>query len=106
VKLRDFSLRQVAVGVSVLGFLNWAGLQFAILPGMLEDQRKRLYSGWVSTPYPYAISFAFIVFAIWFVFYYQGRFVTHGRRIAVFGMALGALCGMVLILVICAAWHI
>ncbi len=105
-KIEDLSLRQVAAGVSVLGFLNWAVLQFLILPTMPEEQRKRLYAGWLSTPYPYAISLAFMLFAVWFVFSYRGRFSTRGRQIAVFAMAMGALCGIVMILAIRTVWHI
>jgi hypothetical protein len=106
VKLEDFSLSQIAVGVLVLGLLNWAALQFVALPDMPEEQRKRLYSGWASTPYPYAIGLAFIAFAVWFVFYYQGRFATPRRRIAVFTIAFGALCGMVMVLIVRTVWHI
>ena len=102
----ELSLLQVGIGVPVLGFLNWALLQFLILPEMPEEQRKQLYAGWASTPYPYAMSFAFILFAAWFVFYYRGRFSTHGRKIAVFATAIGALCGIVMILAIRAVWHI
>ncbi|MFI5176111.1 MAG: hypothetical protein ACHQKY_14720 [Terriglobia bacterium] len=105
-KLEQLSLRQVTVGILLLSFLNWAFLQFVALPGMEDEQRRRLYSGWASTPYPYAISAAFIVFAIWFVFYYRGQLATRGLKIAVFGMALGALCGMVIMLVIRTTWHI
>jgi hypothetical protein len=104
-KLEDLSLRQVAVGVPVLGFVNWAALQYAILPGMPEDRRKQLYVGFGS-PYLYGVSIAFIVFAVWFVFSYQGRFATHGRKVAVFGMALGSVCGMIMMIAIRTYWHI
>ena len=105
-QLKDLSLRQTAVAVLLLGFVNWAVLQFVLLPEMPDEQRKRLYSGWASTPYPYAVSVVFIGFAIWFVFSYRGRFATHGRKVAIFAMALGALCGMVMILLIRTVWHI
>jgi hypothetical protein len=106
VKIEDLSLRQVAIVVPILGFLNWAVFQFLILPPMPEEQRQRLYAGWASTPYPYAVSLAFILFAAWFVFFYRGRVSTHGRRIAVFAMAFGALCGMLMIFAIRTVWHI
>jgi hypothetical protein len=32
VRFEDFSLRKIAVGVSVLGLLNWAFVQFVALP--------------------------------------------------------------------------
>jgi hypothetical protein len=99
-------LRQVAIGILVLGLLNWAGFQFAILPDMPEDQRKRLYSGWASTPYPYVLGLAFVAFAVWFVFLYKGQLATHGRRIVVFAIAFGALCGMIMVLIMRTVWHI
>jgi hypothetical protein len=46
------------------------------MPSMPEEQRRRIYAGWPSTPYPYAISLAFIIFAFWFVFRYQGSLQT------------------------------
>ena len=73
-KIEDVSLSHVAVAVTALGLINWAALQFVVLPTMQEEQRKRLYAGWPSTPYPYVISCAFVLFAVWFVFFYQGRF--------------------------------
>ena len=105
-KLEDFSLRQVAVGVPVLGILNWAFLQFVALPNMSESQRKQLYTGSAFARYGYSISFAFVCFAIWFVFFYRGPFMTHGRKIAVFGLALGSVCGFLMILIIRLTWHI
>src|SRR5664280_2517400 len=79
-KLEDLSLRQIAIGVPILGLINWAGLQYAILPNMPEERRRELYAGSASSPYFYGVSCAFILFAVWFVFRYQGRFSTHGRR--------------------------
>jgi hypothetical protein len=105
-KLEDLSLRQVAIGVPVLGLLDWAFLQFVALPNMTERQRALLYSIWDSTPYLYAITLAFVGFAIWFVFFYRGPLMTQGRKIAIFGMALGSVCGMLMILVIRLTWHI
>ena len=105
-KLEDLSLRQVAVAIPILALLNWAIFQFGILPKMTEQERNEIYAGWMSTPYPYVISLAFICAAIWFVFSYRGRYSTQGRRVAAFGMALGAMCGMLLILVIRITWHI
>jgi hypothetical protein len=105
-KLEDFSLRQVAVAVPILGLLNWAFLQFVALPNMTEEQRKHLYTGSAFAPYGYTISAIFVCFAIWFVFFYRGRWLTHGRKIAVFGMALGSICGMLMIAVIRLTWHI
>jgi hypothetical protein len=99
-------MRQVAVAVPILGLFNWAILQFALLPGMTEQQRRGIYSGWMSTPYPYAFSAALICAAVWFVFSYRGRYSTHGRRIAAFGMVVAALCGMLMIVLIRATWHI
>jgi hypothetical protein len=105
-KLENLSLRQVVVAVPILGLLNWAILQFALLPNMTEQERRGIYSGWMSTPYRYAISAAYICAAIWFVFFYRGRYLTHGRRIAAFAMGLGALGGMLMLLVIRVTWHI
>jgi hypothetical protein len=105
-KLEDLSLRQVAIAVPILGLFNWAGLQYVVLPHMPEGRRRQLYAGAASSPYLYAVSLAFVVFAAWFVFKYQGRFATHGRRVAVFGMALGSLCGTIMIIAIRAYWHI
>ena len=105
-KLRELSLGLVAVAVHVLVLLNWAGLQFVVLPNMSEDQRKHLYSGFASTPYPYIIGITFVCFAIWFVFSYRGPLMTEGRKTAVFGIALATICGMLLILAIRIAWHI
>lgn len=42
-KLSDFTLRQVAIGIPLLGLLNWAVFQFAILPSMSANERKQLY---------------------------------------------------------------
>src|SRR5580704_10988225 len=97
-KLEDLSVRQVAIAVPALGVLNWAILQFAFLPGMSRSQREHLYAG--SNPYLYALTVAFIVFGCWFTFGYRGRFATHGRKIAVFAIALGSLCGMVMVIAI------
>jgi Sec-independent protein secretion pathway component TatC len=105
-KLEDLSLRQVAVAVPILGLLNWAFLQFVALPNMTEDQRNHLYSGGTFAPYLFALGLAFVCFAIWFVFIYRGALMTQGRKIAVFGMALGSVCGMLMILVIRFTWHI
>jgi hypothetical protein len=105
-KVEDLSFRQVAVAVPLLGLCNWALLQFVMLPEMAEEQRRRLYLGSVLTPYLYGISIAFVCFAVWFVFSYRGPLATHGRRIAVFAMALGSVCGMLMILVIRLTWHI
>jgi hypothetical protein len=87
-KLEDFSLRQVAVAVPVLGLFNWAFLQFVSLPHMTESQRKQLYTGSAFAPYGYAISIAFVCFAAWFVFFYRGPQMTHGRKIASSGWRL------------------
>jgi hypothetical protein len=106
VKLEDLSFRQVAVVIPILALLNWAIFQFGILPKMTEQERNAIYAGWMSTPYPYVISLGLVFAAIWFVFSYRGRFSTQGRRIAAFGMALGTVCGMLLILVIRITWHI
>jgi hypothetical protein len=106
VRLEKLSFRQVTVGIFVLALLNWAFLQFAALPNMSEQERRAIYSGGMSTPYPYAISVALICAAIWFAFSYHGHYSTQGRRIAAFGMALAGLCGMLMILVIRLTWHI
>jgi len=73
---------------------------------MTEQDRKGIYAGWMSTPYPYAVSVALICAAIWFVFLYRGSYSTQGRRVAAFAMALGASCGILIILVIRITWHI
>jgi hypothetical protein len=99
-------MRQVAVAVPILGLLNRAILKFALLPGMTAQERRRIYSVWLSTPYPYAVSAALICAAVWFVFSYRGRYSAHGRKIAAFAMAVGALCGMLIVVLIRATWHI
>jgi len=106
VRIENLSMRHVAIAIPILGLLNWAFLQFAALPGMTEQERGGLYSGWMSTPYPYGVSVLLVCAAAWFVFSYRGHYSTHGRRIAAFGMALGALCGMLMVLVIRITWHI
>ncbi|HXR32202.1 MAG TPA: hypothetical protein VN830_00730 [Verrucomicrobiae bacterium] len=105
-RLENLSLRQVAIAVPILGLVNWAIFLFAFLPKMTEQDRKGIYAGWMSTPYPYAGSIALICAAIWFVFLYRGSYSTQGRRVAAFAMALGASCGMLIILVIRITWHI
>ena len=105
-RIENLSLRQVGVAVPILGLLNWAILQFAILPRMTEQERRGLYSGWMSTPYPYLVSFAVICAAVWFVYFYRGRYLTHGRRIAAFAMALGAVCGFLILVLVRLTWHI
>jgi len=55
VRIENHSIRQVAVAVPILGLFNWAILQFALLPGMTEQERKGIYSGWLYTPYRYAV---------------------------------------------------
>lgn len=105
-KLEKFSFRLVAVAVPMLALLNWAIFQFALLPKMTEQERKGIYAGWMSTPYPYAVSVALVCATMWFVFWYRGRYSTHGIRIAAFAMAVGALSGMLMILVIRLTWHI
>ena len=54
-RIENHSIRQVAVAVPILGLFNWAILQFALLPGMTEQERKGIYSGWLYTPYRYAV---------------------------------------------------
>ena len=105
-RIENLSLRQVGVAVPILGLLNWAILQFAILPRMTEQERRGLYSGWMSTSYPYLVSFALICAAVWFVFSYRGRYSTNGRKITAFAIAVGALCGMLMVLLIRMTWHI
>ena len=105
-KLENLSFRQVAVAVAIVGLLNWAILQFATLPDMTEQERAGLYAGWMSTPYPYVISVVLIAATLWFALLYQGQYGTHGKRIAAFGMALGGIAGMAIILIIRRSWHI
>jgi|GEM_PF-4737673 len=105
-KLSDFTLRQVALGVPLLGLLNWAVFQFVILPSMSADERKHLYPTWIPWPYLYLICAIFIAVAFWFVFRYRGTLATAERRIALFAMALGSICGLLMIAVIRFVWHI
>ena len=105
-KLSDLTLRQIAVGVPTLCLLNWAVLQFAVLPNMSGDERKRLYPAWVSSPYVYGVCTVFVVVALWLVFRHRGASQTHERRLVLFAMALGSLCGMMMIAAIRLAWHI
>src|SRR5579863_5566150 len=100
------SLRQVSICVLVLGVLNWAGLQFVILPKMTVAERREIYSGWMSTPYPDVAGLIFICSAAWFLAFYRGTRATHGIRIAICAMASGAFYGMLMILAIRIAWHI
>jgi len=60
VKFDGLSFRQIAVAIPILALLNWAIFQFGILPKMTEQERKAIYAGWMSTPYPYVISLAFV----------------------------------------------
>lgn len=83
--------KHVAVGIFVLALLNWTFLQFVALPNMSEQDRMGIYSGWISSPYPYAISIAIVVALGWFAFSYRGRHATHGKRIAAFAMAFAGL---------------
>jgi hypothetical protein len=39
-KLEDFSLRQVAIGIPALVFAYWAAMQFVILPHMSDERRR------------------------------------------------------------------
>jgi hypothetical protein len=39
------------VAAAILGILNWAVLQFVILPHMTQQERVDIYAGWMSTPY-------------------------------------------------------
>ena len=105
-RLNNLSFRHITVAIPILSLFNWAILQFAVLPNMTEQQRRGIYPEWMSTPYPYAISFALICAAIWFVFSYQGRYSTHGNRIAVFAMVLAGFCGMLILLIIRLTWRI
>jgi hypothetical protein len=106
VKLENLSFRQVAVCTFLLTLLNWAFLQFIALPNMSERDRNEIYAGWISSPSSHAISVALILAFGWFAFSYRGRHSTHGRRIAAFGMALAALCGMLLTIVVRVSWRI
>jgi hypothetical protein len=105
-RLSDLTIRQGGIGVPVLGLLNWAVLQFAVLPNMSADQRRQLYPNWISSPYLYATCVAFVCVALWFVFRYRGTLATQERRIALFAMALGSLCGTLLILALRVTWRI
>jgi len=105
-KLEDFSLRQVAIGIPTLVFAYWAAMQFVILPHMSDERRRHIYPNDFGAHYLQALSAVFIIFAAWFVFRYDGRFATHGRRIVVFAMALGSACGWLLEVAIRSYWHI
>ena len=94
------------IGVLTLATLDWAIFQFGFLPKMTEQERREIYPAWMSSPYPYAISLAFVCASAWFIFSYRGRYSTHGRRIVVFGMALGTLAGLLIRLAIRVTWHI
>jgi len=98
VKLEDFTLRQVGVAVALLALVDWAVCHFLLLPGMPEEQRRRLYS--TLNPYLSALSLTFVAFALWFVFWYRGHLPTHKARLAMFALALGTLCGFLMIVVI------
>jgi hypothetical protein len=105
-RLGDLSFRQISVAAVILWIVTWAGFQFVILPHLTQQERVGIYAGWMSTPYPYTISVSLILAAGWFAFSYRGRYATHERRILVFGMALGVIGGMLMILVLRASWHI
>jgi len=105
-KLKDLSLRHVAVIVPAFTLVAWVVFQFAILPNVTEGQREHLYSGSGSTPYLYAMNIAFICFAIWFVFSYRGPLATPERKTVIFAIALGSVCGMLLTIAIRLTWHI
>ncbi len=105
-KIEDFSLRQVAIWIPALVVAYWAALQFIVLPRMSEERRQHIYPNNFGAHYLQAIGFAFMVFAAWFVFLYRGRYATHGRKVVVFAMAVGSICGMVLEFAIRSYWHI
>jgi hypothetical protein len=105
-RIENLSFRKVVLAIATLGFLSWAIDQFLLLPQMTEQERKGLYRGWGSTPYPYAISMAFVFAASWYVFRYRGRYATREGKIVLFAMMLGTLCGLLLIMVIRVTWHI
>lgn len=105
-RLGDLSFRQISVAVAILWIFSWIVSQFVILPHMTQQERTGIYAGWMSTPYPYVISLSLILGACWFAFLYRGRYATHGRRIFAFGMALGGIGGMLMILLLRASWHI
>jgi hypothetical protein len=71
---------------------------------MTPAQRKHFYSD--GSPYSWAVAIAFDCFAVWFVFFYRGTLATHKRKIIVFALALGSLCGMLMNLAIRLKWHI
>jgi hypothetical protein len=104
--LERFSLRQVAGAVAMLMIVNWSILQFALLPMVTPQQREAIYPAWMSNPYVYAIPLLFVGAAIWFVFSSRGRCSTQTRRIVAFAMAIAALGGMLMTLVIRSSWHI
>ena len=105
-KLSDLTLRQVGIGIPLLGLLNWAVFQFAILPSMSANEREQLYPTWIPWPSLYLICAIFIAVAFWFVFRYRGTLATTERRVVLFALALGFLCGMLMIASIRIVWHI
>lgn len=105
-RVEKLSLRQVALVIPVVAFFNWVVLQFALVPGMGPEERTSMYPSWLSTPYPYVVSFVFMCAAIWFAHFYRGRYATHGLKLSVFALAWAALCGLAVILAIRLTWHI
>jgi len=100
---KNLSLRQVAVGGSLLGLLNRA-----ILPGMTEDQRERMvHLGRAYARYEYPIGVALhIVRLSGLCVPIEGVLRRMEEKAAVFGMALGSSVGMLTRLVIRIVWHI
>ena len=104
-KLERLSLRQIATGVPVLGLIEWAWAQFVFVPRLTTAQREDFYSGGYYA-YAWMFGIAFLCFAMWFVFFYQGTLATHKRKIIIFAMGMGSLCGMLTNLAIRLTWHI
>lgn len=105
-EMKVFSIRQIAIGIPALMLLNWAVLQFAVLPRMNELQRREIYPEWVPWHSLFVLCTVFIGFAFWFVFIYRGPVATPEKRSTLFAMALASLSGMLLIIALRHAWHI
>ena len=105
-KATQITFKQLGIGIALLMVINWAFLNFVMLPKMTVFERQNLYPDWLSNVYFYLLEASVVLVACWFAFRYEGRFGTYPRKLAAFAIALGILGGLLIIGVIRASWHI
>ena len=101
----QLTYKNVAIGIVLFAIANWAMSQFVIFPRMSLYQRESIRASLNHGVSSYLLTLGLIAFALFFVFYYRGRFGTHRNRIVVFAMATGAACGLVLSTILRVTWH-